>query len=98
MKATPTSDRILVKQDEAPENLSENIVASAPFKKKPNKGYIIATGPGLKDKPMELSPGQYVQFQSGIGTTINLTLTEYGEEEEYLLMRQDHVLVILTTE
>jgi chaperonin GroES len=93
MKIKPLQDRILVERVEE-EEMVGGIIIPDTAKEKPQKGTIIAVGPGRKDEngkliSLELKKGDTVLFNKYAGTEIKV------EGKEYLLMREDDVMALV---
>lgn len=82
-------DKILIKQDEMEEKTASGIFLPNMNKKKPNEGVIIEVGTGTKDDPMEVEAGERVIFRQNSGTKITL------EEQEYVIITQSDILIVL---
>lgn len=94
MKLKPLHDRVLVKRLEAEEVTSGGIIIPDTAKEKPQKGEIIATGPGkVTDKgekiKMTVDEGDKVLFNKYAGTSIEI------DGVEYMVMREDDILAII---
>ncbi len=91
----PLADRVVVKRIEEEEEKSPGgIIIPDTAKEKPQKGEIMAVGPGrLDDKgnrmPMEVKVGDKVLFSKYAGTEVKI------QGEEYLIMREDDILAII---
>jgi chaperonin GroES len=85
VKFKPNEDRVLVEAAQAEEKTSGGIIIPDTAKEKPQKGTIIAVGPGKKDEPMHLSVGATVYYGKYSGTEINL------DGKDYLIMRASDV-------
>ena len=83
---TPQGDRVLVEPAAAEEKTASGIIIPDTAKEKPQKGTIIAVGPGKKkDEPMTVKVGDNVLYGKYAGTEIMI------DGKEYLIMRQDDV-------
>ena len=94
LKIRPLEDRVVIKQIEAEEKTAGGIVLPDTAKEKPQKGEVIAVGPGkLLDSgeraPIGVVKGDLVLFGKYSGTEIKL------DGDEYLIMREEEVLGIL---
>jgi len=94
MKFKPLKDRLLVKYSEEPEKSTGGLYIPDSAKEKPQKGEVIAVGPGKitddgKLQKMEIKIGDTVLFEKYSGSKINI------ENEEYLIIREDDVLGII---
>jgi len=91
MKFKPLKDRLLVKYSDEPEKSSGGIYIPDSAKEKPQKGEVIAVGPGRitddgKLQKVEIKIGDVVLFEKYSGSKINI------ENEEYLIIKEDDVL------
>ena len=83
---TPQGDRVLVEPAAAEEKTAGGIIIPDTAKEKPQKGTIVAVGPGKKkDEPMTVKEGDRVLYGKYAGTEITI------DGKEYLIMRQDDV-------
>ena len=83
---TPQGDRVLVEAAPAEEKTAGGIIIPDTAKEKPQKGIIVAVGPGKKkDEPMTVKVGDNVLYGKYAGTEISIG------GKEYLIMRQDDV-------
>ncbi len=94
MKVKPLNDRILVKREHEEEKTKGGIIIPDTAKEKPQKGTVIAVGPGkLDDKgkriSLQVKEGDRVLFSKYAGTDIKI------DDEEYIVMREDDVLGII---
>ncbi len=94
MAVKPLDDRILVKQSEAEERTAGGIVLPDTAKEKPQRGKVIATGPGkLLDSgsrgDMSVKKGDEVFYGKYSGTEIKI------DGEEYVILRESDVLAII---
>ena len=95
MKVKPLGDRIVVRRQEAREKTAGGILLPDAAKNKPQRGKVVAVGPGrlLKD-------GSRRALQVKVDDTILLTTwagDEFreGRDNEILLMREEDVLAVL---
>jgi len=94
MKLQPLDDRVVVKRLEAEEKTAGGIVLPDTAKEKPQRGEILAVGPGKlldsgKRGPMDVSVGDTVLFGKYSGNEIEL------EGDEVVIIRMDDVLAKL---
>lgn len=94
MKVRPLADRLLVKRLEEEEMKKGGIIIPDTVKEKPQKGKVVAVGPGrLDDKgkrlALDVKKGNKILFSKYAGTEIKI------EDEEYLIMREDDVLAVI---
>ena len=95
MKVRPLHDRILLKRIEEKESIKGGIVIPDTAKEKPQEGLVVAVGNGkiLENGTkisLEVKDGDRVLFGKYSGTEIKV------DGEEYLIVREDDVLGILT--
>ncbi len=91
----PLNDRVVVKVLEQEEKTRGGIVLPDTAKEKPQKGEIIAAGPGaVRDDgsrtPLEVKVGDKVLFAKYAGTEIKI------DGEEYLILREADVLAVVS--
>jgi chaperonin GroES len=89
IKIKPLADRVIVKPQEAELKTASGIIIPDSAKEKPQKGTIIATGPGTKDDKMEVKVGDVVLYGKYAGTEISIDGTDY------LIMKQSDILAIV---
>ena len=90
----PLDDRLVVKPLEQEEITPSGIVLPETAKEKPQKGEVMAVGPGARDEdgkriPMELKTGDKVLFAKYAGTEIKV------EGEKLLILRESDILAVL---
>ena len=86
VKFNPQGDRVLVEPAAAEEKTAGGIIIPDTAKEKPQKGTVVAIGPGKKkDEPITLKVGDHVLYGKYSGTEITI------EGKEYLIMRQDDI-------
>jgi chaperonin GroES len=85
----PLADRVIVKPAAAEEKTAGGIIIPDTAKEKPQKGLVIAAGPGKKDEPVTVKEGDTVLYGKYAGTEITI------EGEEYLIMRESDILAIV---
>lgn len=96
MKLTPIGDRVIVRRFASDEKTTGGILLPDAAKKKPQKGKVLAVGPGgLKDdgsrRPMQLKTGDTVLFSVWAGDEFK----EHGKTDEVLVLRESDVLAVL---
>ncbi len=94
MAVKPLDDRVLVKQCEAEEKTAGGIVIPDTAKEKPQRGVVVATGPGkLLDSgargEMCLKKGNEVFYGKYAGTEIKI------DGQEYVILRETDVLAVI---
>lgn len=85
----PIGDRIVIKPAPAEEKTLGGIIIPDTAKEKPQRGEVIAAGPGKDCNLMHVKVGDTVMYGKYAGQQIELN------GEDYLIMREDDVLVIL---
>jgi len=89
MKMKPINDRVVVSPSPADDKTSGGIIIPDTAKEKPNKGKIVAVGPGKDGIKMTVKNGDTVLYGKYSGQEINY------EGKDYLIMKEDDILVIL---
>lgn len=95
MKIKPLGDRIVVKRFEAQGKTAGGILLPDSAKDKPQKGKILAVGPGrmVKDgtrRPLQVKEGDIVLFTNWAGDEF-----KKDNDEQILLMREEDVLAVV---
>ena len=85
----PINDRVVVKPAEAEEKTTGGIIIPDTAKEKPQKGEVIAVGPGKDGNKMTVKKGDKVLYGKYAGTELSF------EGSDYLIMREDDILVVL---
>ncbi len=85
----PINDRVVVKPASAEETTKGGIIIPDTAKEKPQRGTVIAVGPGKDDAKMTVSKGDTVLYGKYAGQELNY------EGEDYLIMREDDILGII---
>lgn len=93
-KLQPLADRVIVKPLEEEEVSKGGIILPDTAKEKPQKGKVIAVGPGRLDEagkriPPEVKKGDKVLYQKYAGTELK------QGDEELLILRESDILAIL---
>ena len=91
----PLADRVIVKRIEEGEQKVGAIIVPDSAKEKPQQGKVVAVGAGKPDKdgkitPLDVKAGDKILFGKYSGQEIKL------EGEEYLIMREEEILGVLT--
>jgi chaperonin GroES len=85
----PINDRVVIKPSPAEETTKGGLYIPETAKEKPQRGEVIAVGPGKDDKKMTVKIGDIVLYGKYAGQEISL------EGIDYLIMREDDILVIV---
>ncbi len=88
-KLKPLGDRVLIEPQAAEDKTASGIIIPDTAKEKPQKGTVVAVGPGKKDEKIELKAGDVVLYGKYSGTEINY------DGKDYLIMKQEDILVII---
>ena len=86
LKIKPLADRVMVEPAQAEEKTAGGIIIPDTAKEKPQKGTVVAVGPGKKDEPMTVKVGDVVLYGKYSGTEVKL------DDDEYIIMHQDDIL------
>ena len=91
MNLKPLGDRLIVEVLEEEETTTSGIVLPDTAKEKPQRGRVLAVGPGSRDDkgkyvPLDVEEGDEVVFSKYGGTEIKVGV------DEYLILRESDVL------
>jgi chaperonin GroES len=89
VKIKPLADRVLVKPAPAEEKTAAGIIIPDTAKEKPQKGTVVAVGPGKKDEPMSVKVGDKVLYGKYAGTELTI------DGSNYLIMRESDIVAIV---
>ncbi len=89
LNITPLADRVLVAPVEAETKTASGLIIPDTAKEKPQKGIVVAVGPGKKDEPLTVKEGDAVLYGKYSGTELKI------EGTEYLMMRESDILAIV---
>ena len=85
----PLADRVLIEPVEAETTTASGIIIPDTAKEKPQKGVVVAVGPGTKDDAITVKVGDTVLYGKYAGTELRL------ENTDYLIMRESDILAIV---
>lgn len=85
----PINDRVVVKPAPAEEKTKGGIIIPDTAKEKPQRGEVIAVGPGKDGIAPTVAKGDIVLYGKYAGQELSY------EGVDYLIMREDDILVIL---
>lgn len=85
----PLADRVLVEPAAAEEKTSSGIIIPDTAKEKPQKGTVVAVGPGKTEEPVTVKEGDSVLYGKYSGTEITV------EGKDYLIMRESDIYAIV---
>jgi len=95
MKIRPLHDRVLIRRIAEQETVKGGIIIPDTAKEKPQEGEVIAVGNGKilesgQRVPLDVKEGDRILFGKYAGSEIKI------EGEEYLILREDEVLGVLS--
>jgi chaperonin GroES len=85
----PIADRVIIKPAAADEKTVGGIIIPDTAKEKPQRGEVVAVGPGKKDHNMTVKKGDKVLYGRYSGQEIS------HEGVDYIIMKEDEILVVL---
>ena len=85
----PLADRVVVEPAAAEEKTAGGIIIPDTAKEKPQRGTVIAVGPGKPDEPTTVKVGDTVLYGKYSGTELQL------EGQDYMIMRESDILAVL---
>ncbi|MBK8427688.1 MAG: co-chaperone GroES [Lewinellaceae bacterium] len=85
----PIADRVIIKPAPADEKTKGGIIIPDTAKEKPQRGEVVAVGPGKDGNMMTVTAGDIVLYGKYAGQEISY------EGQDYLIMREDDILVII---
>ena len=85
----PLADRVLVEAAAAEDKTAGGIIIPDTAKEKPQKGTVVAIGPGKKDEPMTVKVGDNVLYGKYAGTEITI------DGANYLIMRESDIVAVI---
>ncbi len=89
VKIQPLGDRVLVKPADAETKTAGGIIIPDSAKEKPQRGTVVAVGPGKKDEPTTVKAGDTVLYGKYSGTELQV------DGADYLIMRESDIFAIL---
>lgn len=85
----PLADRVVIEPAQAEQKTASGIIIPDTAKEKPQKGTVVAVGPGTKDAPLTLKEGDVVIYGKYAGT-------EYVMDGvTYLIMRESDIIAVI---
>ena len=85
----PINDRVIVKPASAEDKTKGGIIILDTAKEKPQRGEVIADGPGKDGNLMTVAKGDIVLYGKYAGQEFTF------KGHDYLIMREDDILVII---
>ncbi len=89
MKIRPLADRVLIEPAAAETTTSSGIIIPDNAQEKPQRGTVVAVGPGKKDEPTTVKIGDTVLYGKYSGTDLNL------DGVDYMIMKETDILAII---
>ena len=89
IKIQPLADRVLIEPAAAETKTSSGIIIPDTAKEKPQKGTVVAVGPGTKENPVTVKVGNKVLYGKYAGTELQL------EGVDYLMVKENDILAIV---
>jgi chaperonin GroES len=85
----PLADRVVIEPSAAEEKTAGGLIIPDTAKEKPQKGIVVAVGPGKKDEPITVKEGDVVLYGKYAGTEISI------EGNDYLIMHESDLVAIV---
>jgi len=85
----PLADRVIIEPAQAEEKTAGGLIIPDTAKEKPQRGTVVAIGPGKKDEPMTVKINDQVLYAKYAGTEISY------EGKNYLIMRESDIVAIV---
>jgi chaperonin GroES len=86
---TPLHDRVIIKPAPAEEKTAGGIIIPDTAKEKPQRGTVVAAGPGKKDEPVTVKKGDTVLYGKYSGTEVRI------DGQDLLILREGDILAIV---
>ena len=86
MKIKPLADRVLVEPSAAETKTASGIIIPDSAQEKPQKGKVVAIGPGTKENPVTLKVGDEILYGKYSGTELK------HEGSDFLIMKESDIL------
>ncbi len=85
----PLGDRVLVEPAEAEEKTASGIIIPDSAKEKPQRGTVVAVGPGKKEEPTTVKTGDKVLYGKYSGTEISI------DGKDFLIMKEADIYAVV---
>jgi len=85
----PLADRVLIEPMAAETKTASGLYIPDTAKEKPQKGKVVAVGPGTKDEKVTVKVDDTVLYGKYAGTELKL------DGKDYLMMRESDILAII---
>ena len=94
MKLVPLDDRVVIKQSEAEEKSTGGIILPDTAKEKPQRGKVVAVGPGKmnddgKRSEMSVKKGDEVIYAKYLGNDVEI------EGVKYVILHENDILGVI---
>ena len=89
MKIKPLADRVLVQPSSAETKTASGIIIPDSAQEKPQKGQVIAVGPGTQENPITLKVGDNILYGKYSGTELTI------DDTDYLIMKETDIFGIV---
>ena len=88
----PLADRVLILPAAAETKTSSGIIIPDSAKEKPQKGTVVAVGPGTNENPITVKAGNSVLYGKYAGTELQ------HDGEDYLIMKESDICLLYTSD
>ncbi len=85
----PLADRVLIQPAAAEQKTAGGFIIPDTAKEKPQRGTVVAVGPGKKDEPLTVKVGDVVLYGKYAGTEISV------DGNDYLIMRESDIVAVI---
>ena len=85
----PLADRVVIEPALAEQKTASGIIIPDTAKEKPQKGTVVAVGPGTKDNPVTVKVGDNVIYGKYSGTEFHL------DGKDYMIMRENDIIAVI---
>jgi chaperonin GroES len=85
----PIGDRVIIKPAPADEKTKGGLIIPDTIKEKPQRGEVVAVGPGKDGNLMTVQVGDIVLYGKYSGQEIS------HDGNDYIIMKEDEILVII---
>ena len=89
MSFTPLHDRVVVRRLESEEKTAGGLIIPDSAKEKPQKGTVVAVGPGTSENPVTVKVGDHVLYGKYAGNELQ------HDGSDYMIMRESDILAIV---
>ncbi len=85
----PLADRVVIEPALAEQKTASGIIIPDTAKEKPQRGTVVAVGPGTKDNPITVKVGETVIYGKYAGTEFHL------DGKDYMIMRENDIIAVI---